>query len=227
MALLGQIASGAGAVGAALSIVDQLIQSQISITDIDGNDVVYLNVTDSEQLDMSVDVTEHPVADLGGIVDYVSRRSIPLTIQATITNRNYDLRRDPVGALLSRAAAFAPQVFAAVNTAASVASKFFDLGTDQNTRTLQLLHKWQRFETLLKVNGAKLDYQKIANNKQDVYFILQNCVPVSDPSYGADGLGLQLTFKNILYIKGQQGGGLQGIKGFIEKFISIPRNPFG
>lgn len=226
MALFGQIAAGAGAVGSALSIVDQLIQSQVSVTDIEGRDVVYLNVTESEQLDLSVDVTEHPVADLGGVVDYVSRRSVPLTIAAVITNRNYDLRRDPVGALLSRAAAFAPQVFAAVNTAASVAGKFFDLGTDENTRKLQVLHKWQRFQTLLKVNGLKVDYQKIANNKQDVYYILQNVTPVSDPSYGGDGLGLQLTFKNMLYINGQQGGGLQGLKGFIERFISIPRNPF-
>jgi hypothetical protein len=113
----------------------------VSIEDIDGEDIVYLNVTEAENLNLVVNITEHPVADLGGIVDYVSRTSIPLTLSGVITNRNLDLRRDPVGAVLSRAAAFAPAVFNAVDSAASVAGKFFDLGADEKIRKLQVLSK--------------------------------------------------------------------------------------
>jgi hypothetical protein len=226
MSLFGQIAAGAGAVGEALNVAGTLLQSQVSIVDVDGEDTVYLNVTDSEDLDIKVNITEHPVADLGGVADYVSRNSFPLILTGIITNRNFDLRRDPVGAILSRAAAFAPQVFGAVNALASVGSKFFDLGTDEQTRKLQTLYGWQSSAKLVKVRGLKLDLQKISKSQADVFYLIEDIHPTSSPESG-DGIALQITLKNMLFIDGPQSGGLQGVRGFIEKFISIPKNPFG
>lgn len=225
MALLGQIAAGAGAVGSVLDVVGQLTQKQISIQDVAGEDVVYLNVTDSEGLDLSVNITEHPVADIGGVADYVSRNSHALTLACVISNRNLDLRRDPIGAALSRAAALAPAVFAAVNTAASVAGNFFDLGADEMTRKLQTLYGWEKGAKLVKVLGLRLDLQKISKQEADVFYLIQNIAPTTDASLG-DAIGLTITLKNMLFIDGPKFGGLQGVRGFLEKFISIPKNPF-
>lgn len=225
MSLFGQISAGAGAVGEALNVVGSLLQKQVSIEDVDGTDVVYLNVTNSEDLDMSVNITEHPVADIGGVADYVSRTSHPLVLSGIISNRNFDLRRDPVGAILSRAAAFAPQVFGAINAAASVAGNFFDLGTDEQTRKLQVLYGWEKGVKLVKVKGLRLDLQKISKSEADVFYLLQNIHPVTSPDSG-DGIEVQITLKNMLFIDGPRSGGLQGVRGFVEKFISIPKNPF-
>lgn len=226
MSLFGQIAAGAGAVGEAVNLAGSLLQSQVSIVDVDGEDTVYLNATDTEDLDLAVNITEHPVADIGGVADYVSRNSHPLILSGIITNRNFDLRRDPVGAILSRAAAFAPAVFGAINAVAGVAGKFFDLGTDEKTRKMQVLYGWMTSAKLVKVRGLNLDLQKISKSEADIFYLIQDIHPVSNPDAG-DGIALQIVLKNMLFIDGPSSGGLQGVRGFIEKFISIPKNPFG
>jgi len=223
MALFGQIA--ANNLGDALSIADQVLQNQVSIEDVDGNDIVYLNVTESETLDMSVQITEHPIEDSGSVADYVSRSSIPMTLTGVLSNRNFDLRRDPLGAILSRAAALAPAVVSTINTGISVASNFFDLGADEQTRKLQVLFDWQSSGKLVKVRGVKVDLGKISKIEGDLFWLIEGMQVMSEAGYG-DGIGIQLTLKHLFVIEEPFTGGLQGVRGVLERFVSLPRNPF-
>jgi hypothetical protein len=67
--------------------------------------------------------------------------------------------------------------------------------------------------------------QKISKSEADIFWLIADIQTISDPSYG-DGIGIQMTLKNMLYVDGPTEGGLQGVRGVLEKFISLPRNPF-
>lgn len=227
MALFGQIAAGVGAgggIGATLSMLNSLFQKQISITDEKGEDTVYINVAESENLKIDMNITEHPVADSGAAVDYVAGTSTPFVIQGIISNRNLDMRRDPLGALAGRAAAYAPGAFAAVKAGVSLASKFVDLGEDEITRKLRILNQWARNATLVRVLGAKIDYQKISGSNSTIYFLVNNIEASTGPQSG-DGIEYNITLRQFVTVGGSEATGGQGSR-LLKQIASTVLNPF-
>lgn len=235
MALLGQIAGSAGSVGQAIQLADSLFQSQVTIKEASPGglsgflrdlnpfgDTVYLNVTETEDLDIVMEITEHPVGDAGAIQDYASNASTPFILTGVLTNRNLDLKADPVGAIASRASAYAPNAFAAIKSGVSAASKFFDLGEDEITRKLRLLNKWATNATPVKITGAKFTLSKIVD--ADTTFMIKNIKALSNSELG-DGAGFQLTFVNLLTLGDAPAGSSTGVK-LLKRVASVVLNPF-
>lgn len=231
MAVIGQIAASAGSVGQAIQLADSLFQAQVTIKEASASkvsdlnpfgDTVYLNTTESEDLDIVMDISEHPVGDAGAIADYASNTSTPFILTGVISNRNLDMKADPVGAIASRASAFAPNAFAAVKAGVSAASKFFDLGEDEITRKIRLLNKWATNATPVKITGAKFSLSKIVD--ADVTFMIKNIKALSNAELG-DAAGFQLTFVNLLTLGEQSGGPSTGIK-LLKRVASVALNPF-
>jgi len=235
MALLGQIAGSAGSVGQAIQLADSLFQSQVTIKEatpggIAGllrdlnpfGDTVYLNTTESEDLDIVMEISEHPVGDAGSIQDYASNTSTPFILTGVVTNRNLDLRADPVGAIAARASAYAPNAFAAIKSGVSAASKFFDLGEDEITRKFRLLTKWATNATPVKITGAKFNLGKIID--ADTTFMIKNIKALSNAEFG-DSAGFQLTFVNLLTLGEPPKGSGTGLK-ILKRVASVVLNPF-
>jgi hypothetical protein len=227
MAFLGQLAKGAGSFGDALNLADSLFQNQVSIQDKDEKDQIYLNVTESVMLTLQTIINEQPVADQGGVVDYVSRTSTPLVITGILSNRNLDLRRDPLGIVASHAAAYAPAVFGAIKAAVSVGSKFFDLGKDEIDKKITTLAKWQNDVVLVKVKGAKIDLKKYSDSGDEVYYLIDN-ISVSTSVENGDAVAVSISLKNLLALGESDGGAVQGssLLGKLGGALKSLANPF-
>lgn len=211
MSLLGSVTKVASAVGSAAALADTLFQNQIVIRDKNNTDnQVVLNVTDSEDLTLTVEITEKPVANLGGAIDYISRTSTPLVLTGQISNRSLDLGKDPAEFLAQQAGKFAPEIVGAVNAGVSLASNFFDLGADEIDKKLQTLNKWQNNATFVEIVGLRLDMAKI-NNLESFNFLIQEIKGVSDLQNG-DNVGITIVFKNLLGIQNPTAGTKKGSK---------------
>lgn len=227
MALLGAINKVSGLVGTSLKLADTLFQKQVSIQNAtDKDDVIVLNVIESETLTLSVVITDKPVADLGSASDYISRVSPPYELTGQISNRNLDLGDDPAEFLTQHVASLVPDVFNAINSAASLAGNFFDLGQDEIDRKLKTLQKWMLNGIAVTVLGARLDAAKLTPLNETFNFLIQDIIPVSNLDNG-DNVGFTLRLKNLLNIQEPVSGTKKGSKltDTITGALNLP-NPF-
>ena len=227
MALFGAINKVSGLVGTSIGLVDTLFQKQVSIQNKDDkDDVVVLNVTESETMTLSVNITEKPVADLGAASDYTSRTSTPFELTGQISNRTLDLGDDPAEFLTQHVASIVPGVFNAFNAAASLAGNFFDLGKDEIDKKISTLMKWQLNATVVKVLGARLDATKFTPLPETFNYLIQEITPVASTESG-DNVNFTIRLKNLLNIQEPTVGTKKGSKltDTIAGALNIP-NPF-
>lgn len=220
MALLGAINTASSQIGEGLSLVDSLFQQQVTIRSVEESvskfgtafktdDIVLLNVVNNQELDFVVEISEKPVADLGGAVDYISRTSTPLILDAIISNRNVDLLQDPTEFILQHAGAFIPELLNVLNQSNSIMGRFFDLGQDEIDKKIATLVQWQNDVIPVEVLGLRLDAQKLTALKgQFTFFIERITVTVSKET--GDNVGAVIQLKNLLNVTDV---GIETIKG--------------
>ena len=201
MALLGSINKISGLIGTGLTVIDSLFQKQVTIRNVDDeDDTVVLNVTDSEQLEFLVNITEKPVANLGAATDYVSRTATPLTLTGQISNRTLDLGQDPFEYLIEHAAGIIPGIANVLNVGVSLASEFFDLGRDEIDRKMSTLLKWQLNAVVVEILGLRLDANKITPLPETFNFLIEQFTPLTNLDAG-DNVEFTLVLKNFLHIQ--------------------------
>lgn len=228
MALIGSINKVSKEIGDVIDIADSLFQKQVILESIDteDTDTVVLVVTESQNLDMSVEITEKPVADAGAASDYISRLSVPLELKAVLSNRNLDLAGDPFEAITQRVAGVFPGVFSVINSVASIAGDFFDLGKDEIDRSLATLRRWQVNATLIRVKGLRLDLAKYSPLQESVNYLIQS-IPATFSKESGDNVDITLTLKEFLNIQAPLTGSKNGSKltDIITGALDVP-NPF-
>jgi hypothetical protein len=227
MALLGSINKVSGLIGTGIAIVDSLFQKQVIITPAESeDDNIVINVVENEDIRLSVDITEKPVADKGATTDYISRKSTPLVLTGQISNRSLDLGSDPVEFLTQNALSLVPGVGNALNAAASLASNFFDLGRDEIDRKIASLYKWQLEGTVVEVINARLDVRKWTPIAETFNYLIEEIAPASNLSNG-DNIGISITLKHFLNIQEPTTGTQKGSKltNAIAGALNLP-NPF-
>lgn len=224
MALISQLSASIGGVGDALKAVDGLFQKQISIRAADNTgNAVFLSTTESEDFDFAVDISEHPIADSGGAVDYVSGTTTPYALNGILSNRNLDMRQNPLGAITSRASAFAPAAFAAIGAGVSAASKFFDLGDDQITVAARQLIKWCNDATPVIVSDSRIDIRKIVD--QDQVYLIKNSKFLTSEDLG-DCVGVSIQLVNF-FVLGSASQGTQTGSKIFSALVGLIKSPFG
>jgi hypothetical protein len=198
VSLFGSVSAGAASLGSALQLADQLFQKQVSIKEPISGDTVYINAVDQEDYEMSVSITDFPITDQGTALDYISRNNNPMSLTGFISNRNLDLKTDPVNAIASHAAGFAPAIAGAVSAGLGLASSLgLDLGKDEIDKKLELLNKWMNAGLFVEVLGMKINAKKFSSEGDGFKYLIENVHPVSNGDTG-DGAGVQITFKHIL-----------------------------
>lgn len=158
---------------------------------------VFFNVVQDETLTYKVTISEKPVGDLGATIDYISRESTPLVLTTIISNRAFNVLDDPLGALENIASSIAPVSSNLINQGASIASKFFDLGSDAIDKKIQLLRQWQTTGEIVQVLGARLDVYKHVSTSETFNFLIEEIALSYSKTFG-DSVGLTITLKNVL-----------------------------
>ena len=187
--------------------------------------IVFLSVTEVEELTYRTAITEKPVADLGGAFDYISRESTPLNLTTIFSNRSFDIRSDPVEFLTGLAGSFAPEVANVIDQQASFASNFFDLGADEIDKKIRTLRFWQLNAIPVEVLGAKLDASNHLTAGDSFNYLIEEISLVYDESFG-DNVGANITLKNLLNIQGQQSQRQGGRLGEVINTVLTLANPF-
>jgi len=240
MALLGQVGQVASVFGDALAFASSFTQRQVSISEkppipglnfsvpVVGQNTVILEVTETEDMTLSVGITDKPVADIGAAVDYIARRPPKFTISGIISNTNLDVLADPLGFALSRAGAAAPEIASAINQAVDVGGQFFDLGGDDIDNKIKQLYEWQINAIYVHHFGVRLQINHWLQDTDLINWLIEEINPRHDLDTG-DGVGIQIVFKGMIgYSTGNargQGGILQEINEFQTSLSSL--NPFG
>lgn len=210
MALLGAINTASSQIGEGLSLVDSLFQQQVTIRSVEESvsrfgtafktdDIVLLNIVKNQELDFVVEISEKPVADLGGAVDYISRTPTPLVLDAIISNRNLDLLQDPTEFILQHAGAFIPELLNVINQSSSIAGQFFDLGQDEIDKKIATLVQWQNDVVPVEVLGLRLDAQKLTALKGQFTFFIERITATVSKETG-DNVGVVIQLKNLLNV---------------------------
>jgi len=240
MALLGQIGQISSVVGESLSLVNTLTQRQVSITEkpaipgttisipVIGKNVVILEVVEVEDMTLSVNITDKPVADLGSAIDYISRNPPEFSIDGVISNRNMNVLSDPIGFALQQAGAAFPEVASAINEAAELGSKFFDLGGDEMDNKIKQLYSWKVNATYVRPLGIRLDINKWIQDIDSINWLVKD-VNLNHSLDTGDGLGFSIKFYGMLGINTSLpvgiGSFLQNARKDIRTLGGI--NPFG
>lgn len=238
MALLGAINTASSQIGEGLALTDALFQKQITIrsaetgvsrfgTVFNPDDIVLLNVVNEQELDFVVEISEKPVADLGGAVDYISRTSTPLSLTGIISNRNVDLLQDPTEFIVQHAGSFLPELFNVLNQSSSIAGQFFDLGQDEIDKKITTLLRWELDAVPVEILGLRLDAKKFSSiSKQFTFFIERITVNVDKET--GDNVGISLVFKNLLNVAESAVGIIKGAKLSEVSVGTLPdeSNPF-
>ena len=228
MALIGSINKVSKEIGSVIDLAGSLFQKQVILESVEkeDTDTVTLIVTESQTLEMGVEITEKPVADAGAAPDYISRLSVPLELQAVLSNRNLDLAGDPFEAITQRVAGIFPGVFSVINSVASIAGDFFDLGKDEIDRSLATLRRWQLNAALINVKGLRLDLAKYSPLSERVNYLIQSIPPVFSKE-GGDNVELTLILREFLVIQEPATGSKKGSKltDTITGALDVP-NPF-
>jgi len=240
MAVLGQIGQVSSVLGDALKLANSFTQRQVSITEkppipglkfsipVIGKNTVILEVVDTEDMTMSVNITDKPVADLGAATDYISRNPPIFTIRGIMSLRNLNVLSDPVGFALSKAASAAPEVASAINEAAKLGGQFFDLGGDEIDNKIKQLHIWMNSGIYVYPLGVRLNINNWIQDQDQINWLIQDISPNHSLDTG-DGLGYDLKFKGIIGINPAasttHGGILQQIKQVTTSLGGL--NPFG
>lgn len=205
MSVLAQVDKAASLAGSAFKVADTLFQNQVAIEEAEGTispESVIINATIQETLDLSVDITDKPIAPItsgtsgGSAIDYINRRPVTLVLTGVLSNRSLDLITDPVGTLTQAAGSLAPGVFSAIQQGADLAAKFFDLGRDEIDKKLQLLYKWQVSGIEVFVTGVRLDINQLSSDREFVY-VIKSITPQSGLDTG-DGVGVTITLESLL-----------------------------
>lgn len=243
MALLNTAASLS--FGDALQLADGLFQKQVriqpSISDTTVRNIVsqpvtpdtfrqidntvFLNVTETEELNYKVAISEKPVADLGAVVDYVSRESTPLVLTSVLSIRNFDIRSDPVEFLTEVAGNFSTDLSNVLDESQSAASSLFDLGADEIDKKISVLRIWQLNATIVQVLGGRLDARRHLTFGDSFNYLIEELSLSYDESFG-DNIGLTLTLKNLLNIQPEQGIRRGGRLGETIQGALAVSNPF-
>jgi len=215
-------------IGGSLQLISSFFQNHLSIRDIEGrDDAIVFNTVDSEALNMVVQVSEKPVADAGAAVDYVSRISSAYTLTGIISNRTVDLAEDPAEFVTQHIASLVPDVAGVVNTVASAAGKFFDLGLDEIDRKFRTLRKWQLNATIVDILGdPRLDLKNFTPIDETISYLITSLSPVNDLSTG-DTVGFTISLQEFLNLQESKGGIALGGKltNTITGALNLP-NPF-
>lgn len=226
MSLFGAIANAGKDIQKALDFADNIFQNQVIIEAFDGSGVVYLTVVENENIDILVEPTEHPIEKFGGGLDYLNRTSTPLTLSCIISQRNLDLRAFGFETLFSSAVAkYFPIAAAQLRQAQRVANKFVNVGADEVTAILAKIIAWQNDGVLVKLRNLRIDYKRLSKSVDDIPWLIERIRINSEIDIG-DGLGLELTLKNLIIIDAPKRGGLMGVRAVMEKFVKVPTNPF-
>lgn len=211
MAVLGQVGQAATLVGDALAFANSFKQPQISITEkpaipgtkiaipVIGKNTVILEVVETEDMTMGVNITDKPVADLGAAIDYISRKPPEFTLHGLISNRNLDVLADPVGFALSKAGAAAPQVSAAINQAAKLGGQFVDLGGDAIDNKIKQFYLWMNNAIFVRPVGCRLQINNWIQDTDLINWLIKD-VRLNHSLDTGDGVGVDLDFYGMLSI---------------------------
>lgn len=240
MALLGQIGQISSVLGNALSFANSFTQPQVSITEkppipgfkfsvpVVGKNTVIVEVTETEDMTLGVNITDKPVADLGASIDYISRRPPEFTIRGVLSNRNLNVASDPVGFAMQQAAGAAPQVTSAINQAATLGGKFIDLGGDEIDNKIKQFHIWMNNAVFVYPLGVRLNINNWIQDSDLINWLIKD-VRVSHSLETGDGVGIELDFYGLIGISDNRltshGGILQDVKRFTRSLGGL--NPFG
>lgn len=217
MALLGIASPGEG-----LNLISALFQNQITIKDPKTGEKVYIEAVESEETNLSVNITEHPITDQGSAIDYISRNSTPMTLTGFISNRNLDFRVDPIGLAASFGGSYIPAVTGALAAGVSLAKTLgIDLGKDAIDKKLETLNKWMLSGTFVDVLGMKINAKKFTSEAADYRYLIESIHPMSNTDTG-DGAGIQIAFKHVIAVT-TTGGKKQG--SFVKTVLSAALNP--
>lgn len=167
------------------------------------DNIVFLNVTENEELTYRVVLSEKPVADIGAAIDYISRESTPLVLTSILSVRNFDVRSDPAEFLGQIVGSFSPVVSNVINETASFASNFFDLGADEIDKKISALRFWQLNAVVVEILGVRLDARRHLTTGDTFNYLIEEISLTYDESFG-DNIGLTLSCKNLLNIQDEQ-----------------------
>jgi len=197
---LGQANQVSGILGTALQLAGSLMQKQVKIRDTKNPlNVVTLEVTEKESLEMSVKITDKPIANLGSSPDFISRNPTPLKVTGKISNINLDIRGLSPSAIAGAAGSFAPGIASAIGKGKDLLSNFTDFGGDEIDKKIKMLRAMQLSGYPVEVLGLRLDAKKYEPlKKTDKYLYLIESI---DPEFSADSgdcVNITITFKNLV-----------------------------
>jgi len=241
MALIGQIGQISSVLGDALSFASSFKQPQVSITEkppvpglkisvpVIGKNTVILEVVETEDMTMGVNITDKPVGDVGSGLDYISRNPPIFTIHGLISNRNLDVLSDPLGFALSRAGAAVPQVASTINQAAQLGGQFVDLGGDAIDNKIKQLVTWMLEGTFVYPVNVRLNINNWIQDTDLINWIIRDVNPNHSLDTG-DGVGFDIIFKGLVsqpadITSNKHGGILQKVNSVTKSLGGL--NPFG
>lgn len=213
MAILSQINQASAFAGTAIDVASNLLPGRVTLEDPESGVSISIDSTQSMGLTMGVDITEKPVAPFndqigGAVVDYVSRRSIPLIIDGMLSNYTVDLINSPVSALTSVAGSQAPGVSSAIQSAAGTVGKFVDLGRDEIDQKVAILYEWQSLALPVLVTGLRLDINRLTSDREFLYFIEE--IETENSTDTGGGVSISITLKSLLSLSSEKKGVKKG-----------------